>query len=99
MSNINPNGVYGSPKKKMNSMSSTKTGILKPQRVMEPEVEKYLEESELMPLQSPELNLKQAIDQYKSPDWEKQFEASNVIRCGLKFHKNLFSANLIHQLN
>ena len=43
------------------------------------------------PLNNPESQLRQAIDSLKSSDWQKIFEACNIIKRAAMFHKNLFA--------
>lgn len=43
------------------------------------------------PLANPESQLRPAIEALKSSDWSKTFEACNIIKRGVLFHKNLFS--------
>jgi len=42
------------------------------------------------PLSNPESQLRPAIEALKSSDWSKTFEACNIIKRGVLFHKNLF---------
>jgi hypothetical protein len=43
------------------------------------------------PLPNAEVLYKQALDQFRSGDWAKQFEACSTIRRVALFHKNLLS--------
>ena len=43
------------------------------------------------PLVNPESQLRPAVEQLKSTDWAKTFEACNIIKRGVMFHKNLFA--------
>lgn len=43
------------------------------------------------PLVNPESQLRPAVEQLKSTDWAKTFEACNIIKRGVLFHKNLFA--------
>lgn len=41
------------------------------------------------PLLNPEKQFQQAVDMLKSGDWQKQFEACNIVKRVAMFHKNL----------
>ena len=43
------------------------------------------------PLINPESQLKTALDNLKSSDWNKAFEACNIIKRVALFHKNLIT--------
>lgn len=43
------------------------------------------------PLTNPESQLRPAIEALKSSDWSKTFDACNIIKRGILFHKNLFA--------
>jgi len=43
------------------------------------------------PLQNPESCFKKCIDDLKSSDWQKQFDACNTLKAVARFHKNLLT--------
>jgi hypothetical protein len=45
------------------------------------------------PLLNPEKQIREAIDNLKSSDWSKQFDACNTLKRAMMFHKGLFENN------
>jgi hypothetical protein len=45
------------------------------------------------PLLNPEKQIREAIDNLKSSDWSKQFDACNTLKRAMMFHKALFENN------
>lgn len=50
------------------------------------------------PLLNPDRQIREALDNLKSSDWSKQFDACNTLKRGVIFHKTCFDATCVSQL-
>lgn len=47
------------------------------------------------PLLNADKQIREALENLKSQDWSKQFDACNTIKRGVMFHKNMFDQVLV----
>lgn len=81
----------------MRSVEKPRQNPAKPSRPEDSE--QYLSLDQLLPLDRPEAEIKQALEDLRNVDWSKQFEACNTLRRACAHHVGILSCKTPAQVH